>query len=264
MNSTNNCAYKCKNYGGYHECICPDGSLQGDRSNCEDPQPIIIPEPIIVIPTEPEPVDLIKPPPPPVAPIILPSQDPTTEHPSTIPTTAHPMTVHPTTQRPTTSLPTTEHTTTHHPTTEKPTPSCSNTNARSVNPPACGGYLTDDTGTFKTPNYPETYNVNEICEWVIQLPDCNKVVELTFNNFSVASQMPACIRDQVFIMDGSTTLGPLCHVTPPGPLVFSSNVAHIRFVAGPRHKPRRRGFFASYRSVDKERYDPESFKPFSK
>ena len=34
LNNSHMCEYKCKNFGGYHQCICPDGSIQGNGKRC--------------------------------------------------------------------------------------------------------------------------------------------------------------------------------------------------------------------------------------
>ena len=120
--------------------------------------------------------------------------------------------------------------------------------------PQCGFHLNSNTGVISTPNWPDTYNVNERCEWIIQLPDCNKVVEITFTNFSVAGQLPDCTKDKVTISDGvdvqDKTFGPYCHLSLPPVIRTTSNVAHITFIAGPGHGVKRLGYSATFQAVD--------------
>ena len=49
---------------------------------------------------------------------------------------------------------------------------------------ACGGDLFGERGVIKTPNYPDNYYDNEVCQWVIHAPD-NETVDLKFTEFEV-------------------------------------------------------------------------------
>ena len=47
--------------------------------------------------------------------------------------------------------------------------------------------LIEDSGSFQSPNWPQTYPVNVDLEWIIMLPDPNKRVLLTFDTpFGIA------------------------------------------------------------------------------
>ena len=48
----------------------------------------------------------------------------------------------------------------------------------------CGGTLTGTEGTVTSPNYPDSYNHNEDCVWIITVPDSDNVV-LQFNHFGL-------------------------------------------------------------------------------
>lgn len=120
--------------------------------------------------------------------------------------------------------------------------------------PQCGFHLNSNSGVFSTPNWPLTYNMNQDCEWIIELPDCNKVIEITFSAFSIAGKFPDCIKDQVYIRDGveeqSEKFGPFCHTSLPEVVRTSSNVARVTFHAGPQHGSLRLGFSANFQAVD--------------
>ena len=123
---------------------------------------------------------------------------------------------------------------------------------RSVNAePQCGRTLTAASGSFQSPNWPETYPNNLDCVWTIELPDSSKRVEITFeSNFGIAGSLPSC-KDHLYIYDDrvGTAYGPFCHFTIPSLPLMSSNQARVEFHSGSAHSSSRKGFKANYRSV---------------
>ena len=134
-------------------------------------------------------------------------------------------------------------------------------------PPPCGGVLTGASGTFQTPNWPETYPVNINCEWKIRLPDLSKLVEIRCEEqpFGIAGAYPDCSKDHLKFYDGHSTqddsFGPYCHFTPPNTLTMSSNIAMAVFSAGPSHNPSRRGFKCSFQSAQRPTTVPPTTLP---
>ena len=123
---------------------------------------------------------------------------------------------------------------------------------QSVATSQCGGALTAASGSFQTPDWPQTYPVNVDCIWTIVLPDSSKRVEITFESpFGIAGSLPVCVKDQLYIYDdpAGTEYGPYCHFSLPSPPIMSSNRARVVFSAGPMHSPSRVGFKANYRPV---------------
>lgn len=123
-------------------------------------------------------------------------------------------------------------------------------------PAECGQTLfTESSGTIESPNYPQTYPFNIQCEYFIQLPDENSIVEISFDNgFRIAGTYPDCPKDWVKVYDGHTDDGHLhgtfCHIkTPPSVIRTSGSKAKIVLYAGPVHNPSRNGFSATYRSI---------------
>ena len=117
--------------------------------------------------------------------------------------------------------------------------------------PQCGGTLTAASGSFQTPNWPETYPFNIHCTWTIILPDSGQRLEITFDpDFGIAGSLPTC-KDKLHIYDDNTDTqyGPYCHFALPNPPIMTSNKATVEFIAGPSHSPSRVGFRANYRSV---------------
>ena len=134
-------------------------------------------------------------------------------------------------------------------------------------PPICGGVLNTASGSFQTPNWPETYPVNVDCEWRIELPDEDKVVEIRCEEepFGIAGRLPDCTKDHLTFYDGHTrqvdSFGPYCDVTSPNTVTMSSNLAMAVFLAGPSHSPSRRGFRCTYRSADGPTTPPPTTPP---
>jgi hypothetical protein len=121
----------------------------------------------------------------------------------------------------------------------------------------CGGTLTADSGSFQTPNWPQTYPVDLECEWVIDLPDSSKNIQFTFDpsEYGLTDNPPTpCERDWVEFFDGvgdsAPSLGRFCHKILPPPVTTTSSEARVKFIAGPSHGPRRRGFRVTYVSVN--------------
>ena len=116
----------------------------------------------------------------------------------------------------------------------------------------CGGTLTAASGSFQTPNWPQTYPVNINCTWTIILPDSSQRVEINFESpFGIAGSLPTCPKDKLHIYDDDTgtRYGPYCYFTVPNQLIMTSNKARVEFVAGPSHNPSRVGFKATYNSI---------------
>ena len=119
-------------------------------------------------------------------------------------------------------------------------------------PPPCGVVLNTASGSFQSPNWP-TYPNNVDCQWMIELPDSSKLVEIKCEDepFGIAGTYPSCT---LRFYDGHSTqdnsYGPYCHFTPPNTLKMSSNLAMAVFHAGPSHSPSCRGFRCTFQSVD--------------
>ena len=61
---------------------------------------------------------------------------------------------------------------------QPPTTTPSTTLPLPTTPPLCGAVLNTASGSFQSPNWPETYPNNVDCQWIIELPDTNKLVEI--------------------------------------------------------------------------------------
>ncbi|XP_033761795.1 cubilin-like [Pecten maximus] len=112
----------------------------------------------------------------------------------------------------------------------------------------CGGDFTTPTGSFISPNYPNTYPHNAECFWTITASRGSQIV-LNITDIDMEGGS-SCYFDYILIRDGSSSgrqLGKFCGTSTPDAVHSSSNSLWIKYrtdysVAG-------RGFHISYRSV---------------
>ncbi|XP_075684851.1 cubilin [Rhinoderma darwinii] len=116
----------------------------------------------------------------------------------------------------------------------------------------CGGYLTNATGRFGSPdsNADGKYDKNLDCVWNIVVP-INKQINLTFSSFFLESS-GSCRYDFVKIFDGSSTnsdlQGTFCGSEFPTQFVSSSNVLTVWFYSDSTVELA--GFNATYVATD--------------
>ena len=101
----------------------------------------------------------------------------------------------------------------------------------------CGGRLTEPSGSFHTPDWPEPYpSLDFRCEWVIDIENhTDVVIQITFDaRYGIHGRDP-CPTDYVEIFDGteytSVSLGRHCFLNVPDPIVTSTNKATVIFQA---------------------------------
>ncbi|XP_035883318.1 deleted in malignant brain tumors 1 protein [Phyllostomus discolor] len=112
----------------------------------------------------------------------------------------------------------------------------------------CGGLLTNASGSFTSPWYPEKHPTNVTCAWDIQVDD-RAHVKLTFDMLALESTH-GCPHDFVEIFDGpwneSLSLGRFCSGTTP---VFTSSSNHLTVVFHSTDTVTNSGFHATYESI---------------
>ncbi|XP_069504454.1 cubilin [Ambystoma mexicanum] len=98
----------------------------------------------------------------------------------------------------------------------------------------CGGVIHSESGTIKTPHWPQNYPANSRCVWTIYSHE-SKHLEINFdNNFNIPENGGQCQSSFVKVWDGLVEAGgPLltsgCGTTAPGPVVAPKNVATVIF-----------------------------------
>lgn len=95
----------------------------------------------------------------------------------------------------------------------------------------CGGHYTWLTGVIKSPNYPERYPNDKICEWIIQAPN-NHQVALNIKKFHI-ERHANCVYDYLEIRNGGSDTSPLfgkyCGTDIPPRIVSFGNQIYVKF-----------------------------------
>ena len=127
--------------------------------------------------------------------------------------------------------------------------------------PSCGGILTEASGSFHTPDWPNSYpSLDFRCEWVIDIVNVtDAVIEITFHEpYGIRGRDP-CPTDYVEVLDGikydSGSLGKHCYSVAPNRIVTSSNQATVIFQASTfPHSSNKVGVSVSYSTLQLSKY----------
>ena len=141
-------------------------------------------------------------------------------------------------------------------------------NEEATRPPngICGGRLTAAGGSFQTPGWPTAYpQQNFQCEWIIDLPDENAVIEFTTEDMPFGiNGRPPCTKDYIQFFDGvdstSTSLHKTCQYRRPPVLKTSSSRARVVFAGSINlNRPAGRvGVKVTYRTIQSSEPAPAS------
>ena len=94
------------------------------------------------------------------------------------------------------------------------------------------GLLTKESGTIKSPNYPEHYYGGIVCDWTITAPD-QKRIRIKSRSLNLES-CPSCSScDHIQISDNASpdhpNIGNWCET--PFNVISRGNTVHIRFIS---------------------------------
>ncbi|XP_022107899.1 cubilin-like isoform X2 [Acanthaster planci] len=99
----------------------------------------------------------------------------------------------------------------------------------------CGGLVTGTSGVITSPNYPDQYDHNDHCAWLIQAPP-GTTVTLTFTAFDIESHS-RCQYDYLSARNGGTVESPQlsgedpwCGSTAPASITTASNEVFMVFM----------------------------------
>ncbi|XP_078278371.1 cubilin [Rhinoraja longicauda] len=99
----------------------------------------------------------------------------------------------------------------------------------------CGGYFHAESGSFKSPNWPQNFPSNSECTWRIVGQE-SKHFEITFDkNFQIPHSTENCGSSYVKMWGGisetdESLLATLCgNTAPPSPVIAPANVVSVRF-----------------------------------
>ncbi|CAL8351935.1 unnamed protein product [Lota lota] len=120
----------------------------------------------------------------------------------------------------------------------------------------CGGKLTEAQGEFTSPNFPNYYPPNTVCEWNIEVPS-GMWISLTFNKFLLfepgQENSNECPKDYVAVNSKKLCGEKVGEVVE----TVSSNVAKISFVSDRSYVDR--GFDVSYKAINSQDPCPGMF-----
>jgi cubilin len=111
--------------------------------------------------------------------------------------------------------------------------------------------MKNNTGTFSTPQYPNSYPPGQVCKWIIAATP-GHVIQILWMNFQL-EKSHECMYDYVEIFDNNTetghgySIGKYCGHTAPPMLLSTSNLVTIVFrTDGTNHLV---GFLATYNII---------------
>ncbi|CAG2112441.1 unnamed protein product, partial [Medioppia subpectinata] len=115
--------------------------------------------------------------------------------------------------------------------------------------PGCGGTLTSEKGSFNSPNFPDKYENNVICDWIIRIHPLERI-EIRFTLFDLENHNK-CNFDYLEIREGDNSEAPLinrlCGQEMPRSIVSKGNKLWIKFRADSSFTGQ--GFRAEYSTV---------------
>ena len=124
-------------------------------------------------------------------------------------------------------------------------------NCREVN---CGGTVYSMSGVLQSPNWPEPYSGDSLCQWSIVLPDPDATMRVTVDEIDIyQSRFGICFWDYLLMFDSSAgrggvpplLSGRLCGSTPPtGNMVATGNKVHVWYQSSRNRN--NRGFSLSF------------------
>lgn len=99
--------------------------------------------------------------------------------------------------------------------------------------PGCGGTLTAEKGSISSPNFPERYENNVECDWIIRVHPLERI-EIEFTVFDLETHN-RCRFDYLEIREGDNSEGQLirrlCGQDIPGSIISKGNKLWIKFRA---------------------------------
>ncbi|XP_010017158.1 PREDICTED: uncharacterized protein LOC104409073, partial [Nestor notabilis] len=106
----------------------------------------------------------------------------------------------------------------------------------------CRIVLTDPSGVFTSPCYPNDYPNSQACKWIIRAP-LGFIIQLTFIDFDI-EEAPGCIYDSLTLDNGESPMN-LCGITAKG-LSYNSTGNEMIVLFKSDFSIQKKGFNASY------------------
>ncbi|XP_036024432.1 adhesion G-protein coupled receptor G6 [Onychomys torridus] len=106
----------------------------------------------------------------------------------------------------------------------------------------CRAVLSNPSGTFTSPCYPNDYPNTQSCSWTLRAPT-GYIIQITFNDFDI-EEAPNCIYDSLSLDNGESQTK-FCGATAKG-LSFNSTVNEMHVSFSSDFSIQKKGFNASY------------------
>ncbi|XP_052607054.1 adhesion G-protein coupled receptor G6 isoform X2 [Peromyscus californicus insignis] len=106
----------------------------------------------------------------------------------------------------------------------------------------CRTVLSNPSGTFTSPCYPNDYPNTQSCSWTLRAPT-GYIIQITFNDFDI-EEAPNCIYDSLALDNGESQTK-FCGATAKG-LSFNSTVNEMHVSFSSDFSIQKKGFNASY------------------
>lgn len=106
----------------------------------------------------------------------------------------------------------------------------------------CRTVLSNPSGTFTSPCYPNDYPNTQSCSWTLRAP-AGYIIQITFNDFDI-EEAPNCIYDSLSLDNGESQTK-FCGATAKG-LSFNSTVNEMHVSFSSDFSIQKKGFNASY------------------
>lgn len=113
--------------------------------------------------------------------------------------------------------------------------------------------LTGMSGSLMSPNFPNNYEFEHACSWIVSVPQGNHVL-ITFNtaDFHIDACNEGCACDFLEVRAGTTSkgkfIGRFCGSFAPSPIYVRRSDVWLRFVTNKLLN--NKGFNATYKAVD--------------
>ncbi|XP_050407117.2 cubilin, partial [Patella vulgata] len=101
---------------------------------------------------------------------------------------------------------------------------------------SCGGRKNSETdGAIMSTNYPQAYDRNSNCTWLIKADHNSDRITLTFTHMDVEQRGSGCNHDYLRVLDGndvnSPEIGTYCGTTVPAPITSQGSAMFVVFIS---------------------------------
>ena len=120
---------------------------------------------------------------------------------------------------------------------------------------SCGGTLTGLFGSFKTPDWPDSYPAESFtCRWVIQIQNPDAKIQIDFDEPYGIFESSPCTTDYVELFEGvessdTSMFGKLCGNEKPDETLIDSNTAIVVFKGSDSSQMDKSGVSIRYKTV---------------